>query len=78
MNFLSDYPSLKPIVLSEITSLRQYIGVNIVYFLKRQGGSNLLDESLNNSYFADFLGVHQALPIQKVYSIRCNNIFAEL
>jgi hypothetical protein len=31
-------------VLAEITRLRQYIGGIIVYFLNRQGGSNLQDE----------------------------------
>jgi hypothetical protein len=50
-----------PLVLAEITSLRQCIGGTIVYFLNRQGGSNVQDEfSINNL----------ALSIQKVNYMR--------
>jgi hypothetical protein len=44
----------KPILLAEIIRLHN-----------RQGG-NLQDEFSTNCDFADFLGVHMALPIQKV------------
>jgi len=37
---------------SRVPSLQQYIGRTIVYFLNRQGGSNLQDKYL----FADFGG----------------------
>ncbi len=63
-------PSPKPVVLAEITPLRQYIGGTIVYFLNRQGGSNLQDECSNNRDFADFWGVHLALPIGGVIDER--------
>jgi hypothetical protein len=45
-----------PTVLAERTRLRQYIGATIVYFLNRQGGSNL----------QIFWGIHFSLLIQKV------------